>query len=209
LEHTRIVFAATAGDTPDRRPHIPRQFEWTPGRLALIFTASEDYPVVLSGLGGAGETPTTAATQPIVEVIATGDGRARTTTRFTNTGVGSRLRYVKHTVRSEQGTELLSIVQADTVTGLRVTTTFSASPQVSAARVATMVTNAGDHPVVLEAVSSFALGALINPGESTRDLVLHSGTGEQLAENRWTARPLWRTSTRPSPISLAAARSKR
>jgi murein DD-endopeptidase MepM/ murein hydrolase activator NlpD len=146
--------------------------------------------VVLSGIGGAG-TPTTGATQPIVEVIVTGDGRARTTTRFTNTGVGSRLRYVEHSVRSEQGEELLAIVQADAVTGLRVTTTLSASSEVRAARVLTTVHNDGDQPVVLEAVSSFAFGALINPGESTKDLVLHSGTGEQLAENRWTARPLW------------------
>jgi alpha-galactosidase len=192
LENTHTGFAATAlaEDGSERGPQSPRQIEWAPGRLALIFTASQDHPVVLSGIGGAG-TPTTGATQPIVEVIATGDGRARTTTRFTNTGVGSRLRYVEHSVRSEQGEELLSIVQADAVTGLRVTTTVSASSEVRAARMLTTVHNDGDQPVVLEAVSSFAFGALINPGESTKDLVLHSGTGEQLAENRWTARPLW------------------
>ena len=36
-----------------------------------------------------------------------------------------------------------------------------------------------------------ATGALVHPGESTHDLLLHSGTGEQLAENRWSARPVW------------------
>lgn len=189
--HTGSAATALADAAHDLEPGIPSRIEWTPGRLALIFTPSEDRPVVLSGIGGAGETPTTAATQPIAEVIATGDGRARTTTRFTNTGVGSRLRYVEHRTRSEQGEELLSIVQADAATGLRVTTTFSASPKVRAARVVTTVSNDGERPVVLEAVSSFAFGALINPGESTKDLLLHSGTGEQLAENRWTARPLW------------------
>jgi hypothetical protein len=77
-------------------------FEWTPGRLSLVFTTAPDRPVVLNGLGCAGEATTTRATQPLVELIVTGDGRARTTTRFTNTGVGSRLRYVGHTTRGTQ-----------------------------------------------------------------------------------------------------------
>lgn len=189
--HIGSAATALAEDASGLESGIPRHIEWAPGRLVLMFTASEDQPVVLSGLGGASDACLTGATQPIVEVIATGDGRARTTTRFTNTGVGSRLRYLEHSARSEQGEELLSIVQADALTGLRVTTTFSASPEVRAARVVTIVNNDGDQSVVLEAVSSFAFGALVNPGESTKDLVLHSGTGEQLAENRWTARPLW------------------
>ena len=189
-KHIGSAATATTEDMPGLEPGI-RHIEWAAGRLVLMFTASEDRPVVLSGLGGAADACMTGATQPIVEVIATGDGRARTTTRFTNTGVGSRLRYVEHNTRSEPGEEILTIVQADALTGLRVTTTYSASPGVQAVRVVTMVHNGGGHPVVLEAVSSFAFGAVVNPGESTKDLLLHSGTGEQLAENRWTARPLW------------------
>ncbi len=68
---------------PDPRSHSPGRIDWTPGRLRLVFTASTDGPVVLSGLGCDGEVTTTGATQPLVELIATGDGRARTTTRFT------------------------------------------------------------------------------------------------------------------------------
>jgi alpha-galactosidase len=169
----------------------PRRIEWTPGRLCLILTASDDHPVVLSGIGSAGAVTPTSTTQPIAEVIATGDGRARTTTRFTNTGVGSRLRYVDHSMESRRDEERLSIVQADATSGLRVTTTFTTSPLIRAARVTTTVHNGSEEPVVLEAVSSLTLGAVVYPGESTKDLFLHSGTGEQLAENRWTARPLW------------------
>jgi alpha-galactosidase len=146
---------------------------------------------VLSGLGCAGEATATRATQPLVELIVTGDGRARTTTRFTNTGVGSRLRYLGHTTGSEQGEERLDIVQADALTGLRVTTTFIASAAIPAARVVTSVLNESTEPLVLEAVSSFATGAVVYPGESTSDLVLYSGMSEQLAENRWSARSLW------------------
>jgi alpha-galactosidase len=167
------------------------EFEWTPGQLSLVFTAAPERPVVLSGFGCAGEATPTRATQPLVELMVTGDGRAHTTTRFVNTGVGSRLRYVEHTTRGAQDEERLDIVQVDVRTGLRVTTTLTASPRIPAARVVTSVFNGGDEEVVLEAVSSFATGAVVHPDESTRDLLLYSGTGEQLAENRWSARPLW------------------
>jgi alpha-galactosidase len=176
-----------SGDHDD----LPARIVWTPGRLSLIFTISADGPVVLSGLGCAGEATATRATQPLVELIVTGDGRARTTTRFTNTGVGSRLRYLGHTTGFEQGEERLDIVQADALTGLRITTTFIASAAIPAARVVTSVLNESKEPLVVEAVSSFATGAVVYPGESTSDLVLYSGMSEQLAENRWSARSLW------------------
>jgi alpha-galactosidase len=85
----------------------------------------------------------------------------------------------------------LDIVQADALTGLRITTTFIASAAIPAARVVTSVINESKEPRVLEAVSSFATGAVVYTDESTRDLFLYSGISEQLAENRWSARPLW------------------
>lgn len=168
-----------------------RQFEWRAGRLSLLFTASRERPTVLSGIGAPGTVTATGTNQPLVELIITGDGRSRNNTRFTNTGVGSRLRYVEHTTSSEVDLEQLEIVQVDESTGLRVTTIFTAAPGVQAARVLTAVRNDGAETVVLEAVSSVALGALVYPDEQTSDLVLYSAISEQLAENRWTARPVW------------------
>ena len=57
--------------------------------------------------------------------------------------------------------------QTDRATGLHVTTTFTASADISAARVTTTVRNDGADPVVLETVTSIATGALVYPGEST------------------------------------------
>ena len=185
------IYPDKPGHAPGDHDDLPDRIVWTPGRLSLVFTASLNRPVVLSGLGCAGEATITSATQPLVELIFTGDGRARTTTRFTNPGVGSRLRYLGHTTGAEQGEERLDIVQVDALTGLRVTTTFIASAAISAARVVTSALNEGEEPLVLEVISSFATGAVVCPDESASDLVLYSGTGEQLAENRWSARPLW------------------
>ncbi|MFE4542375.1 alpha-galactosidase [Arthrobacter sp. NPDC056727] len=169
---------------------LPFRFEWNTGGMSLAFTADTELPVVLSGVSDM-DSAATRTLQPIVELIATGDGRSRTTTRFTNTGVGSRLRYASHAESVRDGVAELEVVQRDALTGLEVTTTFTASPALAAARVTTTVVNTSDTPVILEAVSSFSAGAFVYPGESTKDLLLHSGTGEQLAEFRWTTQALW------------------
>ncbi|HKN43564.1 MAG TPA: hypothetical protein VJW23_06540, partial [Propionibacteriaceae bacterium] len=50
-----------------------RHFAWTPGRLSLLFTVSKERPTVLSGIGAPGTVTVTGATQPLVELIITGD----------------------------------------------------------------------------------------------------------------------------------------
>ncbi|HQZ84626.1 MAG TPA: alpha-galactosidase [Actinomycetota bacterium] len=191
---------ASVGVTP--RPEVrvqPRTdaddaegtFVWRPGKLQLAFSAAADRPVVLSGLGAGQDPDVTGASQPLVELIVTGDGRARNNTRFTNTGVGDRLRYVSHASSASEGEERLDVVQIDRSTCLRVTTTFTASPARSAFRARTTVENVGPEEVVVEAVSSCATGAVVSGDDSTKDLALYVGHTEQLAENRWTSAPLW------------------
>ncbi|HEY0240213.1 MAG TPA: glycoside hydrolase family 36 protein [Friedmanniella sp.] len=179
--------------TPDAGTAVDTgtSFSWSPGALQLVFVTSPEHPVVLAGIQPGAATTASDTHQPLVELMITGDGRARNTTRFTSTGVGSRLRYSGHQSSASADGQRLRVTQRDPLFGLEVTTTFVASPAVAAVRVTTTVRNAGADAVVLEAVSSFATGALVHADESTHDLVLVSGTGEQLAENRWTVRPLW------------------
>lgn len=158
-------------------------FAWEPGKLRLVFTAGPDRPVILSGLGSGERPETTEASQPLVELIITGDGRARNNTRFTNTGVGQRLRYATHSTYITGEEQRFDVVQVDRSTGLHVTTTFSASSRVAAFRAWTTVEHRGTEEVVLEAVSSCATGAVVAGDDSTTDLVLYVGHTEQLAEN--------------------------
>ena len=118
-------------------------FAWTPGALQLDFAASPEHPVVLTGVQPAGATTTSKTRQPLVELMITGDGRARNTTRFTSTGVGSRLRYSGHQSSASAGEQRLDVTQRDPLTGLEVTTTFVAATTVAAVRVTTTVRNAG------------------------------------------------------------------
>ena len=164
---------------------------WTPGRLELVLSYGAAHPVVLSGRGLGGRAVVTGASQPLVELMVAGDGRSRTTTRLTNTGVGARLRHVSHVADRDGDAERLRITQRDERTGLVVETTLRASPEVHGIRVFSRVRNEGAEPVVVEAVSSLAVGVLVQPGEDPDDLDLIAGTGEQLAENRWSVRPLW------------------
>ncbi|MFF1880645.1 glycoside hydrolase family 36 protein [Pseudarthrobacter sp. NPDC058196] len=190
LQSTPANTAVAEDGSEESEAMLSIRFVWKTSRMKLSFLAGPDSPVILNSISD-DESPLTRTLQPIVELMATGDGRARTTTRFTNTGVGSRLRYTSHSERSEDGVAQLDVVQLDPLTGLKVTTSFTASPELAAARVRTTVVNTSDAPVILEAVSSFAAGAFVYPGESTKDLLLHSGTGEQLAEFRWSTQALW------------------
>lgn len=169
-----------------------RTFRWRPGKLELVFTHAPRHPVILSGHGlDAEPAAPTAASQPLVELMLAGEGRARTTTRFTNTAAGSRLRYEEHIADRHGDAERLRIRQRDPRTGIRVETTLLSSDAHHGVRVFSEVRNAGEDPIVIEAVTSLAFGSLIRSGEDARNLTLFSGTGEQLAENRWTSEPLW------------------
>lgn len=165
-------------------------FVWAAGSLSIRFGHGE-HPVRIVGLGDGGEPSGTSSTQPMVEVMITGDGRARNTTRFTHSGVGSRLRYVSHLITESSDEARLDIFQCDPVTDISVVTTFLASPSIPAARVRTMVRNDGPDAVIVEAVSTVAIGALVSGDDDPHDAILHSGSGEQLAENRWSAEPAW------------------
>lgn len=165
-------------------------FVWQAGALTMSF-GSGDHPVRIVGLNAGPESVVTAATQPLVEAMITGDGRARNTTRFTHTGVGARLRLSNVRESTVDGVACLDIEQRDAQTGLVVTVAFTASPEIAGARVRTSVRNEGSMPVVLEALSTVAIGALVSHGDDPHDALLHSGSGEQLAENRWTITKAW------------------
>jgi alpha-galactosidase len=165
-------------------------FVWQTGALTMSF-GSGDHPVRIVGVDAGAENVVTEATQPLVEAIITGDGRARNTTRFTHTGVGARLRLADVRRTECDGVARLDVEQRDAQTGLVVTVTFTASPGIAGARVRTSVRNDGPMPVVLEALSTIAIGALVSHGDDPHEALLHTGSGEQLAENRWTVTKAW------------------
>ncbi len=123
--------------------------------------------------------------QPLVELLVLGEGRSLTNTRLSHTAVGARLRPLSEQRTDADGWRESRVHQRDDVTGLETVTVLRWRPGGSALRTWTEVTNTGDRPYVLQSVSSFATGALIETGEQIEDLVLYRARSEWCGESRW------------------------
>lgn len=167
---------------------------WGNGVIELGIEWSDSAPAAVSGIVVVPETLETASAhrvQPLVEALILGDGHSLSNTRFSHTGVGSRLRHRSHEASvAADGQAILTIVQADALTGLVVTSTFAAHPGVPAVQSWTHVSNEGTQAHILQMVSSFASGAFLVPGESIADVSLLRGRSEWCGEGRWSYTPL-------------------
>jgi alpha-galactosidase len=167
---------------------------WGNGAVELEIDHSVDAPSSLRSIwagqrSGGGEGADRL--QPLVEILALGDGHMLSNTRFSHTGVGSRLRYLGHDVDEDpEGRTTLTLVQRDPRTGLVATSVFRAWRGVAAVRTWTEIANDGRAPVILQMVSSLAAGAFLAPGEQIADVSLLRGRSEWCGESRWARTPL-------------------
>lgn len=161
---------------------------WGHSALRLVVDTASGRPVSLRTLtDGRADPAAGRATQPLVEILAAGTGRAGVSQRFSETVIGRRLVF-RGGERSRDGVwHRLRIELYDEPTGLLVEVFFRSAEGVSAVRSEVRVTNQGTDPVLLLGVSSFAAGFHGHPADRL-DLV--HGTGEWLAEGRWSRRPL-------------------
>ena len=114
---------------------------WGHSALQLVIDSSADGPVGVRTLSPGHPADDVRATQPLVEVLVAGAGRARASHRFSETAVGRRLRYVG-AERSRDGEwRELRVDLRDDQTGLTARTTFRSVDGVGACQVRTTVTN--------------------------------------------------------------------
>ena len=168
-------------------------FQWGNGVVTGTFVVDDDAPVRLVRLvAGAAldDGPASDAAQPLVEVFAFGQGHARANLRYTDSAIGDRLRYSRHTASRHDGWEQVVIEQVDVLTGLRVRSVLRCADGVAAVQGWTQVVNGGVERVVLQAVTSFASGAFTSAGDSIADTDLLSGHCEWLGESRWERQPI-------------------
>ncbi|MFC0531786.1 glycoside hydrolase family 36 protein [Phytohabitans kaempferiae] len=160
---------------------------WGHSALTLTVDVSPDGPVAVRTLAGDRRPTPPRATQPLVEVLVAGEGRAHVSSRFSETAIGRRLAYAGSSQRRDGAWRELRIALRDARTGLAVETVFRSLAGVPACQVRTEVTNRGAAPVLLLGVTSFAAGFGARP---VRDLDLVRGDSEWLGEGRWSRRPL-------------------
>ena len=151
---------------------------WGDERPAALVTGA---PVELTE-----EQLASRAVQPLVEVLAVGQGRAAGNLRNTATVIGTRLRVTRIVDDGidPEGRHQIRVQQADPVTGVEVTTQLAIHPgHATTIRALTTVHNAGTEPLHLQAVSSIALTGF---ADHTPDQVISvEGTSEWVGENRW------------------------
>ncbi|BCY10828.1 glycoside hydrolase family 36 protein [Actinoplanes sp. L3-i22] len=159
----------------------------------LVIDVSGDGPARLHGSG-----------QPLVEILAAGEGRDHVSRRFSETAIGRRLRVTGVAETRDGIWRGLRLDQHDERTGIAVRLDLrSSGPAAFQAR--TTVTNGGPDPILLLGVTSFAAGlprpaaergsGLPGPAATGNDphadrLDLLTGDSEWLGEGRWTRRPL-------------------
>src|SRR5690349_24414110 len=98
------------------------------------------------------------APQPMVEILAVGQGRLRAANRLTGTALGAGVRVVevKEDV-DERGWPAVHVVAGNAEHHLSVDCLLSSPPGAEALRVQVRVTNTGAAPIVLHSVTSLAL----------------------------------------------------
>ncbi|MBE8476065.1 glycoside hydrolase family 36 protein [Streptomyces justiciae] len=176
---------------------------WGSDELSLLISLDPSGPARLLAVGEPTGLPHANAdlcarlarrALPLVEIQAAGDGRLGTSgKRHVDGGLSRRLRCVSHEEGVEGKVHTLRVRMADEVTGLRVTTMFRTRAGVPVVHSEALVENAGDAPVTLEYVSSFALSNLarhLPDGESWED-----GLSLWLAPNPWSGEFRWSRAT--------------
>ncbi|MCO1580408.1 alpha-galactosidase [Crossiella sp. SN42] len=163
---------------------------WGTERLRLEFGIGQDGPVrILAATVPGAPAHRREPRQPLVEVLAVGHGHASANTRNTATAIGARLRHLGHTTRTDGTWAVLEISQQDPVTGLRVTSTLRAPATAAAVQASTTLRNEGAEPVLLQAVTSLALGDPVGP-RPPAEVELRTGYNDWVGEGRWDRVPL-------------------
>lgn len=136
---------------------------WGTKALAVSIDVDKEGHVWLRSLrpAGAADAVHTASALPLVEVRIAGEGSIVTSSqRQMGSSLSRRLCYVRHEERQEGSKQLLDVVTSDPQTGLCVIAHFCAYADVPVLRSWAEVRNDGDKEVILQTVSSLALGGL-------------------------------------------------
>jgi alpha-galactosidase len=127
---------------------------------------------------------------PLVDVIASGSGRAWSGRRYVESVVGGRLRYVGHDERADSPWRELKVTLEDPVTGLVAEVTYRVLEGAGVLRSVAHLTNGGAETVWVESVTSFLGSGLAGPAGDLDDVDLWWAENDWLGEYRWQHRAL-------------------
>lgn len=209
---TESTQGRTGSAPPQPGPDEP--LRWGSGPFMLTLSISPGAPAGILALDPAGTSAPAepgAGSLPLVEVLSVSEGRSRSSQRYTETAIGSRLRYLGHRTHSHGIWNTLELTQGDPATGLTAVSHLKAGAGSAALQSSVTLTNHGSAPIHLQAVTSMAFPVLKGPKPArAEDLRLFSGSSQWLGENQWSSEPLpyAKPSTPASSRPRPAARSR-
>ena len=161
------------------------------GALALTVSVGGDGIPRLTRFGppGSASSAQPGGTLPLLDVLTPGTGRTWSGTRHTESALGSRLRYRGHSARPDGPWQEVLIDLADAATGLNAEICYRILTGHGVLRAWTTLTNQGDGPLTIEAVTSFLCGSL-DGGTGVQELKVCWAESDWLAEGRWQRREL-------------------
>jgi alpha-galactosidase len=130
----------------------------------------------------------------LLDVLLAGEGRAWSGTRYCESQAGGRFRYAGHAqTDGAPGWRELRVDLDDPLTGLHAEVFLNVLAGTGALRSWVRLTNEGNEPVTVEAVTSFLCGGLSSGAggpENIADLDVMWAENDWLAEGRWQRRAL-------------------
>ena len=125
---------------------------------------------------------------PLLDVLSTTEGRWKSSRRYAESALASRLRYLSHQDRDEPPWHILEVALGDPLSRLEVYLTYKVLVGQGVIQSSARLCNAGAEPVVLEAVTSFLAGGVAGPGGVLEDVEIWWADNEWLGEDRWQRR---------------------
>ena len=127
---------------------------------------------------------------PLLDVIAAGCGRMSSGLRYSESVVGSRMRYVNHSERDRAPGTSYRWRSRTPALGWRPPSIYQVLVGGGVLRSTVRLVNAGASAVTVESVTSFLGGGLAGPGGDLDDVELLWAENDWAAEARWQRRPL-------------------
>jgi alpha-galactosidase len=174
---------------------------WTDGQLDLEIEVTGDGAARLTRLSPRAPAAESSGSEPLsgpppgpglplVDIVVAGEGRSWSGSRYTESVVGRRLRYLDHEDSGAGRARRLRVELEDPVTGLHAELYIQSAG--GGLRSWVRLSNTGQRQLTIQSVTTLLIGGLPGPDHAGRleDLDLMWARSDWLAEGRWERLPL-------------------
>lgn len=178
---------------------MSKSFSWSTNVLLVSFVVDKNEIVYLGDIKPAeheSQSPDwDRSLLPLHQLRLLGEGNfngSKTSKALVSTYLSNRLKYVSHRERSDSGVNTCEVVTKDEISGLEVTSLFTAFDHIPVLRSTVTIENKSNRTVSITSIPSLVIGGLTKDSSQWwYDYTVHSAT------NTWFREAQWRSETLP------------